>query len=75
ATLRAQAFWSVQVDVPTGRRWFHPIFFLDAAQAGTLSGRGGLWSAPVLVGGGIGWQWLGGLVRVDVTRALVHREQ
>lgn len=74
ATLRAQAFWSVQVDVPAGRRWFHPIFFVDAAQAGTLSGRGGLWSAPVLVGGGVGWQWLGGLVRVDVTRALVHRE-
>lgn len=74
ATLRAQAFWSVQVDVPTGRRWYHPILFADAAQAGALSGRGSLGSAPVLVGGGIGWQWLGGLIRVDLTRALVHRE-
>jgi hypothetical protein len=75
ATQRAQAFWAVQVDVPTGRRWYHPILFVDAAQAGALTGRGALGSAPVLVGGGIGWQWLGGLVRVDLARALVHREQ
>lgn len=74
ATLRAQAFWSAQVDVPTGRRWYHPVLFLDAAQGGALTGAGRLWSAPVLVGGGVGWRFLGGLVRVDVSHALVHRE-
>lgn len=73
ATRRVQAFWSVQVDVPTGRRWWHPILFVDAAQGGALRGAGPVWTAPVLVGGGVGWRVLGGLVRVDVSEALVHR--
>lgn len=74
ATVRAQAFWSVQTEFPTGRRWFHPIFFLDAAQGGALTGPGTIWSAPVLVGGGVGLQWMGGLVRAGVSRALIHRD-
>lgn len=73
-TLRAQSFWALQGEVPLGGKWWHPVVFLDAAQGGSLEGPGEIWSAPVLVGGGIGWRWLGGLVRVDLARALVHRD-
>lgn len=72
-TQRGQAFWSLQMDVPTGRRWFHPVFFADAGQAGGLSGEGSLSRRPVLVGAGVGFRLLGGLVRVDQAEALTVR--
>lgn len=62
---RGQAFWSAQVQVPTGGRWYHPVFYLDAAQAGMLSGSQALSRRPVLVGVGVGFRLLGGLVWLD----------
>jgi len=70
---RGQAFWSVQLDVPTGRRWYHPVLFVDAAQAGMLSGPGSLRSRPVLAGAGVAFRLAGGLIRVDHAEPLTVR--
>lgn len=69
---RGQAFWSVQVAVPTGRRWFHPVLLFDAGQAGMLSGPGRLIRQPVMLGGGVGLR-LFGVTQVDRSEALAPR--
>lgn len=73
AAQRGQAFWSLQVDVPTGRRWFHPVFFVDAGQAGHLAGESSLGDRPVLVGAGVGFKLLGGLIGVDHAEPITVR--
>jgi len=69
---RGQAFWSVQTEVPTGRRWYHPVFLLDAGQAGMLSGPEGLGRRRVMVGGGVGFRFFG-VTRVDRSEAITPR--
>lgn len=73
ATQRGQGYWSVRFDLPTGRRWYHPVFIADAGQAGDLSGSGAFRHRPVLVGVGVGFRILGDLVRADRVEALTAR--
>jgi hemolysin activation/secretion protein len=72
-TQRGQAVWSVQVEVPTGRRWFHPVLFADAGQAGPLSGLDGLRHRRVLAGVGVGFRLVGGLLWVDRAEPITAR--
>jgi hypothetical protein len=72
-TQRGQAVWSLQVEVPTGRRWFHPVLFADAGQAGPLSGPDGLRHRRVLAGVGVGFRLVGGLLWVDRAEPITAR--
>ncbi len=64
---RGQAYWALQSDVSPIKGTFHPVFFLDAGQA---AGPADLGSTRVLVGGGVGFSLLDGLVRFDFSHPI-----
>ncbi len=68
---RGTALWAAQADWTRSEGTSRLVFFLDAGQAAPL---GSLGHAPVLVGGGIGWSVLRGLVRFDLSHPITHRE-
>ena len=66
-TERGQAFWALQSDVSPIKGAFHPVFFLDAGQAARPTDLG---RSAVLVGGGVGFSLLDGLVRFDFSHPI-----
>lgn len=72
ATATGEALWAVQLDLARpGRGAVKRVLFLDAGQAATFASLG---SAPVLVGAGVGYSLLGGLVRAELSHPLTHRD-
>lgn len=66
-TAAGAAFWSVQLDAPLARGPVRPVAFVDAAQAGSVSG---LLPGPVFTGAGVGLSILGGAIRLDLSQPL-----
>lgn len=66
-TQRGQAFWALQSDVSPFKGWFHPVFFLDAGQAARPADFG---DTAVLAGAGIGFSFLDGLIRFDLSHPI-----
>jgi hypothetical protein len=64
---RGQAFWAAQLDVTPVPGRLRPVLFVDAGQAG---GAGSLFSGRVLAGAGVGLSVFGGLLRLDLSRAI-----
>lgn len=59
-----QAFWAAQADLGIGKGSIRPVLFVDAGQAGP---RQAFFDREVLVGGGGGLSFLGGLMRLDLS--------
>jgi hypothetical protein len=70
-TQRGQAFWALQNDVSPFKGWFHPVFFLDAGQAARPSAFAG---TRLLMGAGIGFSFLDGLIRFDLSHPITPNE-
>jgi hypothetical protein len=64
---RGQAFWAAQLDVTPIPGRLRPVVFMDAGQAG---GAGSLFTGRVLAGAGVGLSVFGGLLRLDLSRAI-----
>lgn len=70
-TATGEALWAVQLDLARpGRGAVKRVLFLDAGQAASFASLG---SAPVLVGAGVGYSLLGGLIRAELSHPLTHR--
>jgi hypothetical protein len=70
-TATGEALWAVQLDLARpGRGAVKRVLFLDAGQAASFASIG---SAPVLVGAGVGYSLLGGLIRAELSHPLTHR--
>jgi hypothetical protein len=67
-TLRAAAFWAGQVDMTPFDGRIRPVAFIDIGQAAAVSD---LLSSPALVGCGIGLSLFSGLIRFDLSEALL----
>jgi hypothetical protein len=64
---RGQAFWAAQLDVTPIPGRLRPVVFMDVGQAG---GAGSLFTGRVLAGAGVGLSVFGGLLRLDLSRAI-----
>jgi hypothetical protein len=62
-----QAFWAGQLDVTPLAGRLRPVLFVDAGQAGAA---GSVFSGRVLSGAGVGLSVFGGLLRLDLSRAV-----
>lgn len=70
-TATGEALWAMQLDLARpGNGVVRRVLFLDAGQAATFAA---LDSAPVLVGAGIGYSVLSGLIRAELSHPLTHR--
>jgi hypothetical protein len=63
-TRGGQSFWAAQMNWPLTRGLIRPVLFADAGQAGDVSG---LFSTPVLAGGGLGLSLFGSILRFDLS--------
>jgi hypothetical protein len=66
-----QAFWAGQLDVTPLAGRLRPVLFVDAGQAGAA---GSVFSGRVLSGAGVGLSVFGGLLRLDLSRAVTPDE-
>lgn len=66
---RGQAFWAAQLDLPLTRGMVRPVAFADAGQAARAAG---LFESPLLAGGGLGVEFFGGLLRMDLSHPITR---
>jgi hypothetical protein len=66
--MAGDAYWMGRAEVATNRTAFRPIVFFDAGWAGDRDD----WAHPgqPMLGAGIGWSVLDGLVRMDLAKGI-----
>jgi outer membrane translocation and assembly module TamA len=67
-TLRAPAFWAGQVDITPFKGRIRPVAFMDVGQAAAVAD---LLSSPAHLGGGVGLSLFNGLIRFDLSEAIL----
>jgi len=67
-TSAGDAFWLGRAEVSTDRLTFRPVVFFDAGWAGSRDD----WAHPgkPMLGAGLGWSLLEGLVRFDLAKGI-----